>query len=383
VFVPGVRQGFHVPRHLPPFLFGILAITVTLFAWAAIAPGHLSNEAQFAPVVPSTASSIHSVAYVVPGAFGSRPDRIYTRRADAAITGAEHYVTSFDVPFSNLHALGSAAPTGDRLAVLHTDGGTNYAELSLVPLISGEQIDISGEFDYLSRIAWSQDGQRLALTHTTPANDAGRSAADVIELNAVTGQAATLAHFEGVFSVAPVGYSLDGKRAFIVVVDQSGSTLWTVQNGKAEKTAPLSPGRTRDWSLSPDGSRLAYVDVLGAAARSYAGRTLLIATGEITDMNALGNQLGPAWAPGSQIPQFGGPGGSVQLNPAPPEGTYVVPASWSPDGKTLVATIYSASSDPAESPKESVELFSYQPDSQEHVQLAGDEHARFLGWVVD
>jgi Tol biopolymer transport system component len=73
----------------------------------------------------------------------------------------------------------------------------------------------------------------------------------------------------------------------------------------------------------------------------------------------------------------------VQLSPAPPEGTYVVPASWSPDGKTLVATIYSASSDQSGSPTESVELFTYQPDSQEHVHLAGDENARFLGWVVD
>ncbi|MEO9255792.1 MAG: hypothetical protein ABI305_09640 [Tepidiformaceae bacterium] len=383
MFVPGVRQGFHVPRHLPPFIFGTLAIIGTLLAWAAISPGHLSNEAQYQALIPSTAASIHSVAYVLPGAFGGQPDRVYTRRADAPTTGGERYIASFDVPFSNLHVLGSSSPTGARLAVLHASDGSTYAQLSLVPVLAGNQIDLDGDFDYLARIAWSADGERLALTRTTHPDDAGRSHVDVTQINAATGQASTLAQFDGVFDAAPVGYSLDGQRAFIVVVDQSGSNLWTIQNGKALKTAALSPGRTRDWSLSPDGSRLAYVDVLGAAARAYAGRTLLIATGEITDTNAPGSQLGPVWPPGSQIPQFGGPGGSVQLSPAPPDGTYLVPVSWSPDGKTLVATIYSASSDPAESPTESVELFSFQPDSQEHVQLAGDENARFLGWVVD
>jgi Tol biopolymer transport system component len=103
---------------------------------------------------------------------------------------------------------------------------------------------------------------------------------------------------------------------------------------------------------------------------------------------ATANQFGSAFEPGSQIPVFGGPGGSVQLETDAGESAYLVPASWSPDGSMLVATIYSASSDRGSSPTESVELVTWPsadgsgPQSK-RVNLAEADDARFLGWVVD
>jgi len=307
-------------------------------------------------------------------------DHIYIRRADADSPQSAREVARFPISFNNLHVQGSAAPTADRLAILSASAaGSAYARMTLIPLPAGALQDVEAEFDYLSRIAWSRDGLHAAGARSARSDDSARNHVDVIEVDARTGAATVAAQFDNVFTAAPVGYSLDGARLFVAVIDQSGSTLWAVRDGRLQKQAMLSPGRTRDWSLSPDGSRLAYVDVLGAGQRSYAGRTLMVATGAITDSNSTGNQLGPVWEPGSQIPVFGGPGGSVEFTAGTPDSAYIVPASWSPDGSTLVATIYSASSDRTGSPKEAVELVS----PQHRVPLAEDDSARFLGWVVD
>src|SRR5690606_36709728 len=102
---------------------------------------------------------------------------------------------------------------------------------------------------------------------------------------------------------------LGGSRLFIVVVDNAGSSLWESRDGRLQKLTTFSPGPTRDWSLSPDGARLAFVDRLGVGARSYAGRTLTIASGAVTDAASTGNQLGAAWHPGRLTADFGGPDG--------------------------------------------------------------------------
>ena len=351
-------------------------MTATLAAWAIIAPSHISNEAQYGDTTVRPAA-VHSVAFAV---ARDGMDHIYVRRFDAETPRSAREVARFPISFNNLHVQGTAAPTADRLAILSAaDAGSPYARMTLIPLPAGTLQDVKAEFDYLSRLAWSPDGLRVAGARSARTDESSRNHVDVIEVDARSVATTVVAQFDNVFAAAPVGYSLDGARLFVVVIDQSGSTLWVARDGRLRKQAMLSPGRTRDWSLSPDGSRLAYVDVLGAGQRTYAGRTLMVATGAITDSSASGNQLGPVWEPGSQIPVFGGPGGSVEFTSGASDSAYIVPASWSPDGSTLVATIYSASSDRTGSPKESVELVS----PQHRVPLAEDDSARFLGWVVD
>lgn len=376
MLVPGVRPGFHVP-HLPPrFLLGTVAVTAALAVGAIVAPSHISNEAQYAGAEVQPAA-VHSVAFAV---ARDGMDHIYVRRFDAETPQSAREIASFPVTYNNLHVQGSAAPTGNRLAILSaSDAGSPYARMTLIPLPAGASQAVEAEFDYLSRLAWSRDGLRVTGARSARSDDSARNHVDVIEVDVGSGSTTVAAQFDNVFTAAPVGYSLDGARLFVVVIDQSGSTLWAARHGLLQKQAMLSPGRTRDWNLSPDGSRLAFVDVLGSGQRGYAGRTLIIATGAITDSSATGNQLGPVWEPGSQIPVFGGPGGSVEFTAGASDSAYIVPASWSPDGSTLVATIYSASSDRTGSPKETVELVS----PRHRVPLAEDDSARFLGWVVD
>jgi hypothetical protein len=384
LFVPGVRQGFHVPQQLQPYLLAATAVTVTLIAWAVIAPGHISTETQYAPGPAARAGNVHSVAFSV---AKDGYDVVLVRRADAEVTGTAREVARFPIPVNDLHLKGSAAPTADRLAVLTASSQSPTAALTLLTLPGGMKTNISGDFDYLSRIAWAADGGRVALTTSKPDGPTTVSA-DVVEVDSGSGGTHVAAHFASAFAVEPVGYSLDGTRLYVVTIDQSGSTLWSVRDGKAEKSAPLSAGPTRDWTLSPDGSRLAYVDIATTGEVSYTGRTLLIATGAVSNSLATANQFGSAFEPGSQIPVFGGPGGSVQLEADAGESAYLVPASWSPDGSMLVATIFSASGDNDSSPSESVELVTWStadgsgPQSK-RVSLAEASDARFLGWVVD
>ncbi len=102
MFVPGVRQGFHVPQHLPPFLLGATVIAATIVAWAAIAPGHISNESQYIPAHAVPSASIHSIAYTV---FDGNLDKLFVRQANADTTTGARQVASFAV-FGGLHAQG-------------------------------------------------------------------------------------------------------------------------------------------------------------------------------------------------------------------------------------------------------------------------------------
>lgn len=372
MILPGVHQHPHLPRHVVPFALGLTAVFGTLIGWAFLAAGTLTNESQVAAPPLVAPGSVRSIAYTVPE--GS-VDTLYIRRAGVAAQPVA--IAAFPVAFG-LHARGSASPLADRAAVISpaVSGGAG-ARVTLLDLPSGSSRDAAAPVDYLSPLAWSADGGRIAAVHTGRPDDTGRVTAEVIEFDAATGSVLLTLPFEDVLSAVPVGYSIDGERFFVVVIDQSGSALWMQRDGRLQKVALLSAGRTRDWSLSPDGARLAYVDILGAGERGYAGRVLTIATGTIAGTGATSNEFGPAWIPGSQLPVFGGPGGAVRLNPPSPEGDYVIPASWSPDGSMLVATIYSASSDRTSPLPESIELVS----EQSRVLLSDTPGVHFIGWV--
>ena len=131
-------------------------------------------------------------------------------------------------------------------------------------------------------------------------------------------------------------------------------------------------------------ARLAFVDVVSAGDRSYVGRTLTIATGAIRAAGPGGDQFAPAWIPGSDVPVFGGPGGSIQLS-APAAGpVVVVPARWAPDGRSLVATMYPAAGDRSAALARSIEVLPFGPGSAiQRLRLSAEEGASFFGWVRD
>lgn len=377
MFVPGVRQDSPVPERLLPFVLGFFAIAATLLGWAFLAASPLANESTSISLPSVPAASIRSIAYTAPEAAW---DHLYVRSMDG---GKPRVVASFPIPygFDAFRARGAASPLGNQVAVVSVaDPMASKGHLTLVHLPEGARTEVDAELDSQGPLAWSADGTHLATTHTTAASDTSRADVAIIQVDAATGSASQAAEFDEVFQAVPVGYSIDRERLLVVVIDQSGSSLYAVrEGGRVQRLASLAAGRTRDWSLSPDGSRLAYIEFTATGERGYAGRTIVVATGSVLASAATANEYGAAWRPGSAIPDFGGPGGTIRLSDPSAAAQYVFPSSWAPDGSAMVATIYSAGSDRGASPSDSLELVT----STSRERLADQPGARFFGWVAN
>jgi hypothetical protein len=377
---PGVRRhAFHLPHALVTFALGLAAIVATLLGWALFAPSNAGNE----PVLPSgrDVGAIRSIAYILPGESGHRDfdDLVVT---EPGAGRAPQVIATFpNSGATGFHARGATSPLGEALAILWLPSFTTRANLTITDVQTRESRQVEGSFDYFSALAWAPDGTRLALASTVDTPD-GRAAA-VLEIDTATLHATPVAEFPNAFAVVPVGYSFEGTRLYVVVVDQKGSNLFVERGGKVELVAELSPGRTRDWALSPDGSRLAFIDILGGGSRTYVGRTLTVATGAIATLPAEKNQLGATWRPGSPVAEFGGPGGSWQLSDPTAEAAYLVPAAWSPNGAYLVATVYSAGSDRDAQPSAALELISTETTTLSSMRtlISGSPGTSFVGWV--
>ena len=368
MYAPRVRHGFDVPRPLITALTVLCAVLTAVLA-AALFVRSTSDDEPIGLPGAAILAPVTAIAYAVrEGGF----DSIYVRSLEG--TDSPRLLESFPVLF-NLRVRGSAAPSGDTLAILHIESGLGAAaRLTLLDVASGDTREVDSGFDYLSSIAWHPSGLALAVTRPTVPGEPARGAT-LVEVDTRTLTATDRYTFAGASRVHPIGYSADGSRIFVVVIDQAGSTLWAVATGEPERIASLSPGLTRDWALSPDGSRLAFIDRLGAGGRSQAGRVLVIATGAVLDVGLDGDQFGTAWRPGAAVPDFGGPEGSVRLSAAE-EGQYLSPITWSPDGAHLVASVFAPGEGGAPS-TERVEILS----AVERVRLSEHDSAAFLGLV--
>lgn len=371
MYAPAAGNRPHLPRSLSSVLLGVFTISATLVAWAVLTSRSTTNEID-GPLFPAgfEPERIRSVAYAVPG---DGFDRIYIRPIDG---GDPALIASFSSAFG-LRARGFSSPIGDQLAVVSVPDTGVDAKLTMVDVATGGTIKASEPVDYLTRVAWSRESDALLAVSYGRPDDSGLVNASVLEVQAETGEATEIAAFERALDVVPVGYSLNG-NPYIVVVRQSGSTLWAVRGGEAEEVAPLSAGRTRDWQLSPDGARLAFVEVLGGGDRSYAGRIMLTANGHITSLPSGSDYLGVAWRPGTESAVFGGPGGTLTVTGAG-EGAYAVPFAWSPDGTTLAVSIYSRDPETGQL-TQSVELVLPGEDGT-RVNVADVPGAWFFGWV--
>jgi len=378
VFFPGVRRRYvRLPHAFTPAALALTAVSIGLAAWVLLTTSPTGNGEL--PAETLQLASVESIAYILPsGDF----DDLVVQPASPGKAGV--VVASFPYDgFSTFHARGAASPLGSSVATLWLPRGSAKAQLAITELSTRHTRQIEGSFDYFSPIAWDSRATRFAAVSTVETPN-GRETT-VFEVEVASGRATAVAQFSAAFDVAPVGYSFDGTSLLIVLVDQRGSTLLAERAGKIELVSEVSPGRTRDWSLSPDGARLAFVDILGAGSRTFVGRTLTLATGATTTLPAERNQVGVRWAPGSPVPTFGGPGGSLELSDPTQEAAYIVPGGWAPDGGSLVATVYSEGSDKRARPATAIELITLARANapSTRVSISTAPGASFLGWVTN
>lgn len=239
-------------------------------------------------------------------------------------------------------AVGSAAPLGDRVAVL-TFTSRGSGRLFVIPLSGGEVRSVEASFDFSTPMAWDAWGTRLALSRIVDFGEGGRRRVAVAELDLPSGELRDRAEFADVFRVAPVGYDARGTKLYVVTIDPTGSTLWAIDpSGARRRVAVLSAGPTDSWRLSPNRTQLAYVTVAAGDGTSSRGRVVTLATGRVVDVPAPASQVGAVWGPDSLMPHFGGPGGSVWISGMDPSEVYLFPAAWSPDGSMLLTLVVDA-----------------------------------------
>lgn len=274
---------------------------------------------------------------------------------------------------------GAVAPDGTTVALVVADGGTPthpLGSLLVADLNSGQAHRLVTGIDVLQEPVWDADGTEVAVTR---GSGDGESAQQVTVVRvSVDGAASPREWSPGrALGVYPVGYGRDG-ALYAVVIGGDGSTLY--RDGEA--VTVLAPGITRDWELSPDRTRLAFIEVTTAGGVAYAARSIDLggtSAGSVTAQALAlpGQQLGVAWRPGDATATYGADpasnGGGVQAQAL--SAGFLVPLSYSPDGVTLAAEAWSGGS--------------FAAPGTRSLALVGDSGrvalpaaARFIGWAA-
>jgi Tol biopolymer transport system component len=147
-----------------------------------------------------------------------------------------------------------------------------------------------------------------------------------------------------------VDFSRDGSELYAAKLSGTGTDVLAARAGGASRQiAHLSDDIARDWEVSPDGSRLAYVAGSAVSAAEMSVWTLDLATGAKREaLPGRGEaQLSPKWeqsggltvgvvsASGGAAARLAA-GGAVRTGAALPSTRgFDVPLDWSPDGTKL------------------------------------------------
>jgi Tol biopolymer transport system component len=230
---------------------------------------------------------------------------------------------------------------------------------------------------------WSPDGASVVYRRSN-------AGGFVLALLPVTGgEERVLARSDGSLSLFPVGFSPDGARFYHVALSEAGSTLveLDIAGGVESQVAQLSPGITREWSLSQDGSKLAFLAMSylpdTISARAYV---LDLTTAQITPVTGASvDAFGPIWdSDGSLLAGTLGANGEANLVrfdgqtttllPAPARG-FDVPLGFARDGGAYLVRAFSGASATAPG---AATLTLIDQDGGRHVIAAGD--VTFAGW---
>src|SRR5688572_5312290 len=116
---------------------------------------------------------------------------------------------------------------------------------------------IAPTVDLLVEPVWSTDSKSLVYRRSTPTGYA------LAILPIAGGEERVLATSE-TSALFPVGFAKTGDGLYYVAIDESaGSRLFEADliTGLSKFVAALSLGLTRDWSMSPDGTKVAYLEI--------------------------------------------------------------------------------------------------------------------------
>lgn len=260
---------------------------------------------------------------------------------------------------------GTVSPDGRTAAVVAVDGGSAAhpsASLLFVDLETGGVFRALGDIDPRQKPPWDPTGTQVAVSRTRTGGEA--------ELLTVRtdGQVDIAATVDGVAGLFPFAIDAAGD-VWSCAIGADGSVL--VRGRRPVRS--LGPFATRDWTLSPDGGAVAYIEVNTESGVRYYPRVAELG-GPVrqASISASGPQaLGVAWRSGDPLPTFG-------IDPAmtlvTEIGGFDVPLGYSPSGRALAVAHWTGNDYAA--PGDAV----FEAITDEG-RVTIEPASRFLGWA--
>jgi Tol biopolymer transport system component len=358
----------------------------------------ITQEPTPLPAPTPTASAEPQAFSFVYREFGQTADTIW--RVDPADAGRQEKLATIG------HAVGletfiSLSPQGDTIAYTALPEGARDertgAQAWVLNLDGGRPRLLAQGVNLLTRPLWSPDGRFVYVRRNLSGSIA------ILQIDLGNGQeSAVLQHpVAEANELIPIAFAPDGVTLYYVQIGggaQTGVFLGAVDVASREGGVlmRLSDQAARDFALSPDGRRLAFINQ--ALLRAFVAD---IQAGTVAPLSASGlgseAQLGPVWHPSGDMVSVGQLSVSGQPSPeensgamanipltggqpsflAPPDKGFDVPLSWAPGGSFLAARSFQGNSlsNPGSSRLVLVSL-----DGQ-RVPVAEGSGAEPVGWV--
>jgi Tol biopolymer transport system component len=300
--------------------------------------------------------------------FSQNSDTIWTAAADN-LSQRRAIATVGHAPEYGIFP--SLSPDGHRIAytVLPPDGGqADIAAPAEVWVMDGNGAGrrrLAVDADLPVTPVWAPDSGSLVFRRSVPRENAAGSF-QLVRITLAGVETVLVNADAGLF---PVGFSPDGATFYYVQLSADGTNLGRVAatGGPAAPVAHLSDDFARDWHLSPDGTRLAYLAPRDTGDRVSYSATVLDLGGDsaapvlraASAMLSDADEFNPIWNPngrdltvgrltsgsaGAPALQMAAAGvGAERSLAAPPRG-FDVPLAWSADGGYLAVRFFEGSS---------------------------------------
>jgi Tol biopolymer transport system component len=302
--------------------------------------------------------------------FGQNSDTIWAAAADD-LSRRRAIATVAHTPEYGIFP--SLSPDGGRIAytVLPADGGlADIAAPAEVWVMDGNGAGrrrLAVNADLPVTPVWAPDGGSLVFRGSVLRENAAGSF-QLVRTTLAGEETVLVAADVGLF---PVGFSPDGATFYYVQLSPSGSDLGRVAatGGPAAPVAHLSDDFARDWHLSPDGTRLAYLAPRYAGDRvSYSATVLdltgnsggpLLSAASASAAPSAADEFNPIWSPDGRdltvgrltsgsaaapVLQMSAAGAGAERSLAAPPRGFDVPLAWSADGGYLAVRFFEGNS---------------------------------------
>lgn len=270
--------------------------------------------------------------------------------------------------------MASLSPDGNLVAYLVlANGGQNpdrAAQAWVLDVRSGQKRHLADGFDLRTRPVWSAEGDAIVVRRNGPQEESGNRAVTLLRLDVASGDEKELVTEGGmppdtlVFELFPMQYK-DGELLYARIWSKGTDFASVGPSGIVGTWVHASDEQARDWHLSPDGTRVAFLARQRTDGR-IAMRAFVAGPGATPEPLStvaaaldVGDHFNPVWRDTATVTVGRTPAegedaaaavlvsleeGAVETVEPGPEQGFDVPVAWSADGRYLVVRSFEGTS---------------------------------------